>query len=41
MPVRKPRSEPAQTGMRRLDFKAPASQAYVTMAFKVPKLECL
>ena len=28
-----------QTGMRRLDFKAPASQAYVGMAFKVPKLE--
>ncbi|MDO8719874.1 MAG: pitrilysin family protein [Polaromonas sp.] len=39
VPVRKPRSEPAQAGMRRLDLKAPASQAYVTLAFKVPKLE--
>jgi zinc protease len=41
VPVRKPRSEPVQTGMRRLDFKAPASQAYVALAFKVPKLEAL
>jgi zinc protease len=39
VPVRKPRSEPEQNGMRRLDFKAPASQAYVDLAFKVPKLE--
>jgi zinc protease len=39
VPVRKPRSEPEQSGMRRLEFKAPASQAYVTLAFKVPKLE--
>jgi zinc protease len=39
VPTRKPRSEPEQTGMRRFDFKAPASQAYVGMAFKVPKLE--
>jgi zinc protease len=39
VPVRKPRSEPTQAGMRRLDLKAPASQAYVTLAFKVPKLE--
>jgi zinc protease len=39
VPVRKPRSEPEQTGMRRLDFKAPASQAYVDLAFKIPKLE--
>ncbi|WP_296917576.1 pitrilysin family protein [Polaromonas sp.] len=39
VPVRKPRIEPEQTGMRRMEFKAPASQAYVSMAFKVPRLE--
>ncbi len=39
VPTRKPRSEPEQAGPRRLEFKAPASQAYVGMAFKVPKLE--
>ena len=39
VPVRKPRSEPEQSGMRRLDYKAPASQAYVNLAFKVPKLD--
>jgi zinc protease len=36
VPERKPRTEPAQSGPRRLDFKAPAEQAYVAMAFKVP-----
>lgn len=39
VPPRKPRSEPEQSGMRHLDFKAPASQAYVALAFKVPRLE--
>ncbi|MHB1247947.1 MAG: M16 family metallopeptidase, partial [Polaromonas sp.] len=39
VPLRKPRSEPEQSGLRHLDFKAPASQAYVALAFKVPKLE--
>lgn len=39
VPARKPRTEPEQAGLRRLDFKAPASQAYVGMAFKVPRLE--
>ncbi len=39
VPPRKPRLEPEQTGLRRLDFKAPASQAYVGMAFKIPKIE--
>lgn len=39
MPVRKPRLEPAQLGMRRLDVKAPAEQAYLAMAFKVPGLD--
>ena len=38
VPPRKPRVEPVQTGLRRLDFKAPASQAYVSLSFKVPGL---
>jgi zinc protease len=38
MPARKPQTEPAQAGMRRLDFKVPAEQAYVALAFKVPGL---
>jgi len=36
LPARKPRTEPAQSGQRRLDFKAPAEQAYVALGFKVP-----
>lgn len=36
LPVRKPRTEPAQSGLRRIDFKAPAEQAYVALGFKVP-----
>jgi zinc protease len=38
VPVRKPRLEPEQAGVRRLDVKAQAQQAYVAMAFKVPSL---
>ena len=38
LPQRKPRLEPEQSGLRRLDFKAPAEQASVTLAFKVPSL---
>jgi zinc protease len=38
VPSRKPRVEPAQVGIRRIEFKAPAEQAYVALAFKVPKL---
>ena len=38
LPARKPRVEPQQAGMRRLDFKAPAEQASVTLAFKIPSL---
>jgi zinc protease len=38
VPVRKPRVEPEQAGVRRIDFKAPAEQAYVALAFKVPQL---
>jgi len=39
VPARKPREEPQQAGIRRIDFKAPAEQAYVTLAFKVPKMQ--
>ena len=38
VPPRKPRAEPEQVGLRRMDFKAPADQAYVALAFKVPQL---
>ena len=41
VPTRKPRVEPEQTGLRRLDFKAPAEQSIVSLAFKVPSLETL
>jgi zinc protease len=39
VPVRKPQDEPVQAGSRRMDFKGVASQAYVNLAFKVPKLQ--
>lgn len=38
VPVRKPRIEPQQVGERRMEFKAPADQSYVALAFKVPQL---
>nr|WP_256219332.1 pitrilysin family protein [Variovorax sp. 770b2] len=38
VPARKPRVEPAQRGIRRLEFKAPAEQAYVSLAYRVPQL---
>ena len=38
VPERKPRTEPEQMGQRRLDLKAPASQSYVSLSFKVPKV---
>jgi zinc protease len=38
VPTRKPRIEPPQAGERRIEFKAPADQAYVALAFKVPQL---
>ncbi|NQW81536.1 MAG: insulinase family protein [Polaromonas sp.] len=37
-PVRKPRTEPVQAGVKRLDHKASASQAYVSLMFKVPQM---
>ena len=39
LPARKPRTEPEQKGLRRIDFKAPAEQAYVALAFRVPGIE--
>ena len=39
LPARKPRTEPEQKGLRRIDFKAPAEQAYVALAFHVPGIE--
>jgi zinc protease len=41
VPPRKPREEPVQMGVRRMDFKAPAEQAYVSLDFKVPSLQSL
>jgi zinc protease len=38
-PLRKPRLEPLQAGVRRLDHKASASQAYVSLMFKVPQMD--
>lgn len=38
VPARKPRLEPAQLGIRRIDVKAPAEQPYVALSFKVPSL---
>ena len=39
VPPRKPRLEPAQSGIKAIGYKAQASQSYVALAFKVPKLE--
>jgi zinc protease len=39
VPDRKPRTEPEQRGIRRIEFKAPAEQSYVSLAFRVPQLE--
>ena len=36
LPIRKPRLEPEQTGLRRLSVKAPAEQAFLIMSWKVP-----
>jgi zinc protease len=38
---RKPQVEPPQRGVKRLSVRAPAENAYVTMGFRVPKLERL
>jgi zinc protease len=39
MSARKPREEPAQAGIKRIEFKAPAEQATVTLAYKVPSFQ--
>ena len=41
VPPRKPQPEPAQKGVRRLWVKAPAEQAVVALAFKVPQMDSL
>lgn len=41
VPARKPRTEPPQRGLRRITIKAPAEQAYVALAFRIPSLENL
>lgn len=41
VPMRKPDPEPAQIGMRRIEVKAPAEQAYVALAFRAPALRSL
>lgn len=41
IPTRKPRIEPVQKGIRRIDFKAPADQAFVAMTFRAPSLRNL
>lgn len=38
VPPRKPRLEPEQAGIRRIEHKAPAEQAYTALSFKVPQL---
>ena len=41
VPTRKPRTEPVQIGMRRIEVKAPADQAYVALAYRAPSLNSL
>ncbi|MEZ5607021.1 MAG: pitrilysin family protein [Burkholderiaceae bacterium] len=41
VPARKPQPEPPQPGPRRIEVKAPAEQAVVSLAFKVPRLDGL
>jgi zinc protease len=39
LPVRKPQVEPPQKGVKQVQIKAPADNAQLTMAWKVPRLE--
>lgn len=41
VPERKPRPEPVQRGLRRVEVKAPAEQALVALAFRVPQMSDL
>ena len=38
VPDRKPQIEPKQTGVRRIEVKQPAEQAFIAMAYRVPTL---
>src|SRR3954470_5453648 len=38
VPPRKPQVEPAQAGIRRVEHKAPAEQAYIALSYKVPQV---
>ncbi|MFL6692629.1 MAG: M16 family metallopeptidase [Ramlibacter sp.] len=38
VPPRKPQVEPVQAGIRRVEHKAPAEQAYVALSYKVPQV---
>ena len=38
LPARKPRTEPVQIGMRRIEVKQPAEQGFVALSFRVPSL---
>jgi len=38
VPARKPRTEPVQRGVRRVEFKAPAEQSYVSLGFRAPQI---
>jgi zinc protease len=39
LPVRKPQIEPVQKGVKQVEVKAPADNAQMSMAWKVPRLE--
>jgi zinc protease len=41
LPERKPRPEPPQVGLRRIEVKAHAEQALVSLAFKAPQLDSM
>ena len=41
LPERKPRTEPAQIGVRRIEVKQPAEQAFIAMAYRVPTLKAV
>jgi zinc protease len=38
LPQRKPQDEPPQTGVRRINVKAPAEQPYLMLAYRTPQL---
>ncbi len=36
LPQRKPQTEPRQIGVRRIEVKQPAEQAFIAMAYRTP-----